>query len=287
MTTPSLLNQNPAVVALKVKPEPLKAQSLWIKTARPALLKLGFLLPLLALVAVWHWLTSSGWFPTELMVPPAQIATSFAELWQSGELPAHLSISLSRLALGFVIGTAAGILFGLWMGISPGLEAYSAPLFNLIRQIPSVALIPVLILLFGIGETFKVLIVIKAAFFPVALAAFDAVRGVSKKCMDVAKVYRLTQQQLFRLILLPATVAPVITGMRLGLGRSWGVLVGAELLAAESGLGQMMEFGRQMFQLDVVMVGVVLTGLIGFSLDRLFKQVEHRFNRWQLQGGHV
>ncbi len=243
---------------------------------------LAFLLPLLALVVVWHLVTRAGWFPPELMVPPATIGTAFAELWHSGELGAHLSVSLSRLAFGFVLGCAIGIVFGLLMGISPLLEDLSAPLFNMIRQVPSVALIPILILLFGIGETFKILIVIKAAFFPVALAAYDAVRNVSRSIREVAAVYQLSRSQVFRLILLPATVAPVITGMRLGLGRSWGVLVGAELLAAESGIGQMMEFGRQMFQLDVVMVGVVLTGLIGFSLDRAFKLLERRLNRWQL-----
>lgn len=249
----------------------------------PCLSALAFILPLLALVAIWQYVTSMGWFPAELMVPPAMIGQAFAELWHSGELGSHLSISLSRLALGFVLGCAFGVVFGLLMGISPLLEDLSAPLFNIIRQVPSVALIPILILLFGIGETFKILIVIKAAFFPVALAAYDAVRNVSRATREVAMVYQLNALQVFWLMLLPATIAPVITGMRLGLGRSWGVLVGAELLAAESGIGQMMEFGRQMFQLDVVMVGVVLTGLIGFSLDRGFKLLERRLNRWQLR----
>lgn len=244
---------------------------------------LAFALPLLALVLCWQYVTHVGWFPPELMVPPAVIGQAFAELWQSGELGSHLSVSLSRLALGFVLGCALGVVFGLLMGISPLLEDLSAPLFNIIRQVPSVALIPILILLFGIGETFKILIVIKAAFFPVALAAYDAVRNVSRATREVAMVYQLNALQVFWLMLLPATIAPVITGMRLGLGRSWGVLVGAELLVAESGIGQMMEFGRQMFQLDVVMVGVVLTGLIGFSLDRGFKLLERHLNRWQLR----
>ncbi|MEH8016576.1 ABC transporter permease [Rheinheimera muenzenbergensis] len=243
---------------------------------------LAFLLPLLVLAAVWQYVTSTGWFPPELMVPPAVIGQAFSDLWHSGELSMHLSVSLSRLAVGFVLGCLIGMVFGLLMGISPLLEDLSAPLFNIIRQVPSVALIPILILLFGIGETFKILIVIKAAFFPVALAAYDAVRNVSRATKEVAKVYQLSTVQTFQLLLLPATIAPVITGMRLGLGRSWGVLVGAELLAAESGIGQMMEFGRQMFQLDVVMVGVLLTGIIGFSLDRAFKVLKRRLNRWQL-----
>jgi sulfonate transport system permease protein len=238
-------------------------------------------LPLLLLLALWSWVTSAGIYPEELLVPPIQVYNAFHELIDTGELQGHLQASLGRLGFGMLVGCGSGLIFGIIMALSRTVETYTAPLFHVVRQVPSIALIPILILIFGIGETFKILIVTKAAFFPVALAAYTAVQGLSRNFFDVARVYQLPNHVLFFRIILPATIPPIITGVRLALGRSWGTLVAAELLAAESGIGQMMEFGRQMFRIDVVMVGLVLTGLIGFSLDRAIKLVEKRLNRWQ------
>jgi sulfonate transport system permease protein len=245
------------------------------------LARFGKLLPIVVLLVVWTLVTNAGWYPQELLVPPAQVWAAFLELLDSGELQEHLRMSLHRLGAGMLIGCSLGLVFGVVMALSKSVESYTAPLFNVIRQVPSIALIPILILIFGIGETFKVLIVIKAAFFPVALATYTAVQGIPKNYFEVAQVYQLPRFALFRRIVLPATIPPVITGVRLALGRSWGTLVAAELLAAESGIGQMMEFGRQMFRIDVVMVGVVITGLIGFTFDRSVKLLENRLVRWR------
>lgn len=248
---------------------------------RSTLTRFGTLLPVLVLFAVWWAVCRAGWYPDELLVPPQQVYAAFRELIDSGELSMHLHASLQRLAFGVAVGAGSGLIFGVLMGLFRGFEIYTEPLFNVVRQVPSIALIPVFILIFGIGETFKILIVTKAAFFPVALAAYTAVQGLSKNYFEVARVYQLPTLTLFRRIVLPATVPPIVTGLRLALGRSWGTLVAAELLAAESGIGQMMELGRQMFRIDVVMVGVVITGLIGFALDRTLKLAEARLVRWQ------
>jgi sulfonate transport system permease protein len=244
--------------------------------------RLGGLLPLVLLVVVWSLVSSAAWYPQELLVPPRHVLDAFNELVDTGELQEHLRQSLGRLGFGMLAGCVGGILFGVLMGLSRTVEIYTAPLFHVIRQVPSIALIPILILIFGIGETFKILIVTKAAFFPVALATYTAVQGISKHFLEVAQLYRLPAPALFRHIVLPATIPPIVTGVRLALGRSWGTLVAAELLAAESGIGQMMELGRQMFRIDVVMVGVVITGLIGFSFDRTIKWVERRLVQWKV-----
>jgi sulfonate transport system permease protein len=246
-----------------------------------ALTALKWTFPFVLLLATWHWVTAREIFPVQLLVPPMDVARAALELLQTRELQMHLSISFHRLALGIGFGAVAGLLFGILMAVSRTVEVYTTPIFNVVRQVPAVALIPVLILLFGIGETFKVLIIIKAAFFPVALAAYQSVKGISSHYIDVARLYQLPRRILFLRVLLPATTPEIITGFRLAVGRSWGTLVAAELLAAESGLGQMMEFGRQMFRMDVVMVGLVITGLVGFGLDRLIKQIEARFMRWR------
>lgn len=252
----------------------------------PAWRRVGALLPLALFLLVWWLVCERGWFPPELLVAPQDVGATFRELSESGELQQHLRASLQRLAIGVSIGAVCGLLFGVAMALSRRIEIYFAPLFHVVRQVPSIALIPIFILLFGIGETFKVLIVIKAAFFPVALAGYTAVQGLPKSYFDVARIYRLAPWALFRKIILPATIPPVVTGIRIALGRSWGTLVAAELLAAESGIGQMMELGRQMFRIDIVMVGVVVAGAIGFALDRSLKLVEARLVRWQpVEGG--
>ena len=250
---------------------------------QPWLDRVVALLPLVLLLMVWAAVSAAEWYPRELLVPPLEVWAALRELLASGELQEHLRMSLGRLGFGMLVGCGCGLLFGVLMGLSRTVEVYTAPLFQVVRQVPSIALIPIFILMFGIGETFKILIVTKAAFFPVALAAYTAVQGISEHWLEVARVYRLPRIALFRRIVVPATVPPIVTGVRLALGRSWGTLVAAELLAAESGIGQMMEFGRQMFRLDVVMMGVVITGLIGFGLDRAIRLLERRLVRWRAQ----
>jgi sulfonate transport system permease protein len=235
----------------------------------------------LLLLLVWEWVCRAGVFPEQILVSPRDVLAAFAELRDSGELQMHLQFSLSRLLTGFITGSLIGLGFGVLMGLSKTVENCCSPFFNVVRQVPSVAFIPMLILLFGVDETFKVIIVAKAAFFPVALAAYDAVKGIPRSHFEVARVYRLPVVTMVKRIILPATIPPILTGFRLSLSRSWMVLVAAELLAADSGIGQMMEMGRQMFRLDVVMVGVVLTGVIGFALDRGVKLLEHQLVRWR------
>ena len=242
---------------------------------------LTWLISPLALLVLWAGVAEAGIFPRNLLVPPAQVVQAFAELLASGELLEHLGNSLSRLGLGFGIGSLCGLAFGVLMALSRQVEIYCAPLFHTLRQIPSIALIPMFVLLFGIDETFKIIIVAKTAFFPVALAASEGVMSIPRSYFEVADVYRLRWPTLVREIALPAAAPPIITGFRISLTRAWVVLVATELLAADSGLGQMIEMSRQMLRIDVVMVGVVVTGVIGFALDFSFRQLEQRLFRWQ------
>lgn len=240
----------------------------------------GLASPLLLLLA-WHWAASAGLFPANLLIAPAAVWQTFIELCASGELPEHLAFSLLRLAQGFAFGSAAGLGFGLALALSPRIEAYCAPLFHTLRQLPSLALIPMFVLLFGIEELFKVAIVALTVFFPVALATAEAVRHIPQRYLEVARVYRLPWYSLLLGVALPAATPGIVTGLRIALTRAWVVLVACELLAADSGLGQMIEMGRQMLRIDVVMVGVVVTGVIGFTLDVGLRRVERRLSGWQ------
>lgn len=242
---------------------------------------LSWLISPVALLALWALLANAGLFPANLLIPPLEVWHSFTDLLATGELQEHLTGSLSRLALGFVVGALAGLAFGTALALSKTVEAYCAPLFHTLRQIPSIALIPMFVLLLGVDETFKIVIVAKTAFFPVALATCEGVRAIPRSHFEVAAVYRLRWTTLVGLIALPAAVPAIVTGVRVALTRAWVVLVACELLAADSGLGQMIEMGRQMLRIDVVMVGVVITGVIGFTLDFGLRRVERRFTRWQ------
>lgn len=233
------------------------------------------------LLLIWEIISRTSWISPQVLVPPEVVASTFWSMVQSGDLWDNLSHSLYRLAMGYSIGVVLGVILGASMALSPAAKAYLHPSFQILRQLPTIALIPGFIMFLGIGETIKIVLVAKATALPVALAAFEAVRGIPRSYLDVAQVLKIRPIPLLVKVVLPATVPPVLTGMRIALGRSWMVLVATELLVSENGLGQLMEYGRQMFQLDTVMVCVVLTGVIGFAFDKGFRLLESWLIRWQ------
>lgn len=235
----------------------------------------------LTLFILWSIASHQQWLPEQILVPPQTIWQAFVESIQSGELQMHLGDSLFRLAVGFSIATASGILFGIIFATSAGCRAYFGLLFEVLRQIPVLVLIPVFILFFGIGETLKIILLVKAIFFPIAVATIEAIQNIPKQYIELGRIYKLSASSWFKNIIFPATLPPVISGIRIALGRAWLVLVAVELLAAGTGIGQMMELGRQMLRLDVVMVGVIITGSIGFILDKSLRLIEKHFNNWK------
>lgn len=239
------------------------------------------LLSPLLLVAAWFLLSESGWFPQEVLVPPQIVAAALWESFKSGDLQNNVLSSLERLLTGYAIGAAIGLALGALMGLSRQAEAYIHPTFQVLRQLPTIALIPAFILILGVGETVKIVLVAKAVALPVALAAMEGIRGIPRVYFDVSGVYRVRGVKFLGRVIFPAIVPPVLTGMRVALTRAWMVLVGTELMIADSGIGQMLEWGRQIFRLDIVLGGVVITGLIGFGLDKSFRLLERRLVRWQ------
>lgn len=242
----------------------------------------GLISPLLLLL-VWAFAASHHWLPEQILVPPAQVVAAAREVWSSGELPDDLQVSLLRLLWGFAIGSVLGIVFGALLATSQAFRAYTGPLFNILRQVPTLALTPMFILLLGIGETLKIVIIVKSTFFPVALATLEGIRQVPAAYHEVGSVYRLGLWARWRRVVFPAAAPSVLTGVRIALGRSWMVLVAVELLAADTGIGQMMEMGRQTLRLDIVMVGVIVTGVIGFVIDKGFRLLQGALMRWRVQ----
>jgi sulfonate transport system permease protein len=233
------------------------------------------------LLLVWTLATRAHIFSDRILVPPRDVWSAFLELCESGELSDDLKISLLRLALGFGLGSLAGLVLGVLLETSSLARSYIGPTFQVLRQVPTLALIPMFILLFGIGETLKIVIIVKSTVYPVALATMEGVRNIPEHYLEVGRAYCLGPWMSFKRILFPAAVPPILTGVRVALGRSWMVLVAIELLTADTGLGQTMETGRQMLRLDIVMVGVIVTGVIGFTLDRGLQLLERVLLPWK------
>lgn len=241
---------------------------------------LSFASPLL-LLALWEAAARTQLFPATILVPPEQVFRTFLDLAGDGELLDNLEASTARVLTGFLVGGGAGLVVGLVLGLYPAVERYVGLLFHTLRQVPFIAWAPLLIIAFGIGETFKIVIIANAAFFPVALNTLDGVRDVPARFRDVAVLFRFSRVSLIRKIVLPAALPSILTGIRLALSRSWMIVVAAELFAASNGIGHMMDWARQIFQIDVVMVGVIVTGAIGFLLDQALRGVEARFSAWK------
>jgi sulfonate transport system permease protein len=174
------------------------------------------------------------------------------------------------------------LLLGVAMGVSPKTEDYVKPLFTALAQVPTLGWIPFLMLLVGIGEPLKFLVIAKAAFVPVALNTLGGIRAVPPIYAEVGALFRFSRWQLLHKVVLPAAVPPIFTGLRYGLTHAWNALVAVELLASAEGLGYLLVWGRQMFWLDTMMGAMLIIGIVGFSLDRIMAVFEARLQRRRL-----
>lgn len=233
------------------------------------------------LFLVWWAVSARHWFAPQLVVPPRKVYATFNVLVAGGDLQDNLLITLHRLAIGFVWGALSGIACGTLLAVNRTFSDYVRPLFDILRQVPTLTLIPVLILLIGIDEPLKVVVVAKAVFFPLALATYGGIQGVPRDLVEMGRHYGLGRIALFRDVLLPCAIPPLLTGIRIAIARSWLALVAVELLSADSGIGEMMEMARQMLRIDIVMVDVIAIGLIGFALDQSIALMQRRLLRWQ------
>ena len=245
----------------------------------PAAIALLFPLTLLAL---WSISAHFGWLPPQILPSPGEVWAALLDLARSGDLARNTGISLLRVVEGFAAGSFLGLLLGIAMGLSPKVEDYVKPLFTAFAQVPTLGWIPFLMLLVGIGEPLKILVIAKAAFVPVALNTLSGIRAVPPIYAEVGALFRFNRWQLLQKVVLPAAVPPIFTGLRYGLTHAWNALVAVELLASAEGLGYLLVWGRQMFWLDTMMGAMLIIGVVGFLLDRIMATCEARLQRWRL-----
>lgn len=265
-----------------VKPEPLlmlKQLLQSLSQSKTVLLSIGLIFPLL-LLYTWQIAVERNWVNTLLLPAPDLVWIALKDLYNSGELWSNLSVSLSRIGYGFSAGIIVALALGLAMGLSRTAEAYIWPTFKVINLVPVVGWIPLLILLVGIDEALKIILIAKAALVPMTINVFKGVRNISPQLVEVAEVYQLGTWSKFKNLVLPGAFLSFIGGLRLSLASAWGALVAVELLASSEGIGYIMVYGRQIFQLDVVLATVVVIGLVGFVFDALIRLIQKQFRGW-------
>ncbi|KGH11556.1 ABC transporter permease [Comamonas thiooxydans] len=234
-----------------------------------------FFLPL-ALLLLWALGAARGWISPQVLPSPQFVWETLAELATNGELWTHTAASLQRVLVGFVAGSLLGLLLGALMGLSRSVEAYLLPSFNALVQIPVLGWMPFVLLLVGIGEPLKYILIAKAALVPVTLATLQGFRQAPHNLLEVGSVYGYTRRQQVLEIVLPTALPTLFTGLRLGFTKAWLSLVVVELVASSEGLGYLIVYGRQLFQLDLVMAAVIIVGALGYLIDRLLDAAESR-----------
>jgi sulfonate transport system permease protein len=251
---------------------------------RARLSKLGapfapWALPVL-LIAAWQLSSQAGWLSSRILPEPWAVARAFWNLAVSGELWTHLRVSLWRATAGFGLGAGFGLLLGLLNGSSRRAATLLDTTLQMIRNIPALALIPLVILWFGIDEAAKLFLLAVGVFFPVYLNTFHGIRSVDTGLVEMAKSYGLSGWALYRDVILPGALPSILVGVRFALGLVWVLLIVAETISAQAGIGYMTMNAREFLQTDVVLVGVLLYALLGKAADWSARGLERRFLRW-------
>lgn len=240
----------------------------------------GAIFPL-AVIAVWWYGASYGWWNTFLLPSPASVAEAFRNAVSDGLLQENMAASLRRIVIGFGLSSVLALAMALFCSVSPALLRLLGPTLEFLRHVPPMSVIPMLILWFGIGELPKIILIVLATFFPVFLNALQGISGCDKKLVEVAEIFGYGRFELYRRVILPHAFPSIITGLRLGLGYSWRSLVAAELVAASSGLGYMILDAEQLSRSDVVLMGIFVIGLLGAAFDLCFSVLSKSLFEWR------
>jgi sulfonate transport system permease protein len=252
-------------------------------SAHPALRRVlrGVTLPMVLLL-LWEASSRTGLVDPRFLPPLEKLArTAWTEILD-GDLFTHLGASLARNLAGFAIGSVTGVGFGAALGLSQTANQVFGPTFHAAKQVAVLAWIPIISIWFGFAETAKIVFVSIAAFVPVAMNTQEGVESASMQFIEVAQVLRFTRRQLFTRVFLPSAAPSILTGIHLALIYSWLATVASEyFMTTGPGIGGLIIAGRERFQMELVMLGVVILGLVGFALNYAASSFEARILRWR------
>ena len=229
------------------------------------------------LFVIWYVAGEMEIFSPYVLPTPGKVAESAWKMLISGEMLWDILISSARVLKGFFIAFIMAFSFGMFKLFLPGFTRNYEVLIQFFRNVPPLAMIPLLILWCGIGETTKIVIIVLAAFFPMYLSIVKGFTGCDRKLLEVGEVFGYNRTEKFVKIILPYALADILVGMRIGLGYSWRAIIGAEMVAAASGLGHLILFAQQLSRTDRVIVGILVIGLVGVLTDKVFAILIRRY----------
>ena len=250
---------------------------------RPGLPGTAALLPYAvpaAILILWEIAGAAGLVSDMVMPRPSVILGTAVQMALSGELFTHLGVSAARALAGLAVGGGIGFALGVANGVSRTSESLTDSTLQMVRNIPHLALIPLVILWFGIGEGAKLFLVALGVFFPIYLNTLHGIRNVDPQLIEMGRAYGMNGRQLFRRIVLPGALPSIFVGLRYGLGIMWLTLIVAETLSASSGLGYMAMKAREFMVLDVVVLSILLYAALGKLADTLTRALERRALKW-------
>jgi sulfonate transport system permease protein len=239
----------------------------------------AWILPL-ALVIVWEAASRAGTLPERLLPAPSAVAQAFWEHVQNGTLLVNVEASTQRALQGLLIGGSIGFVLGVLNGVWKPAELLLDSSLQMLRNVPHLAMIPLVIIWFGIDETAKIFLVATGVMFPIYLNTYHGIRSVDKGLIEMGKVYGLSRFALFWRIIMPGALPSVLVGLRYALGIMWLTLIVAETVSASSGIGYMTMNAREFLQTDVVLLGIVIYALLGKLADVLTRALERRLLAW-------
>ncbi len=257
----------------------------WVRAAAQRVLP--WIVPA-GLIAFWQIASSFGWLSTRVLPAPIEVIKAFWTLAVSGELWTHVKVSAGRALAGLAIGGGAGLVLGLLTGSFRFAETLLDSTIQMVRNIPALALIPLVILWFGIDETAKLFLISVSVFFPIYLNTFHGIRNVDPGLVEMARTYGLSRGQLYTQVILPGALSSILVGLRFSLGLMWVILIVAETISAQAGIGYLTMNAREFLQTDVVLVGILLYALLGKLADVFARALERYWLRWHpgyQQGG--
>jgi sulfonate transport system permease protein len=244
---------------------------------------IDFYLPVifpLGLIALWETLSRAGFVSQAILSAPSGIFRAFVSLLKNGQISRHLGASAFRVISGFAIGSALGLVSGVFIGLFRKIERATILIVSILRPIPMIALIPFFILILGIDEASKIAVITMGAFWSVLMNTVYGIKSVDKKLLELAYVLKKRRWVVLSKIVLPSALPPVFVGARLGAGSAWACVVAAEMIAASSGIGFLVMFAREVSQTSVMYMGILLIGLFGLLIDFVIVTLEKSVLRW-------
>ncbi len=242
-------------------------------------LLLPWVLPVV-LVGLWQYFSAIGRLPAGILPAPSDVLRAAWALAERGELQRDILVSLRRVAIGFFTGAATGLLLGFLVGLSGTAHGLLDRSLQMVRTIPHLALVPLMILWFGIGEEPRVLLVAMGSLFPVYINTMSGIRNVDPKLVELGRSYGLGPAGLITGVVLPGALPAILTGIRYALGVAWLTLVVGETIASRDGIGYMVQNARELLRTDVILLAILLYAIAGWLADSLTRLIERRLLRW-------